>query len=66
VFIRSRATLVIALLYLAFSLAVALSWQIKALEAFVPDVLSKLIYPIDKGHFAPLRFLHFLALAILS
>jgi hypothetical protein len=64
VFIRSRATLVM-LLYLAFSLAVALSWQIKALEAFVPDVLSKLIYPIDKGHFAPLRFLHFLALAIL-
>jgi hypothetical protein len=64
-FIRSRATLVIALLYLVFSLALALSWQIKALEAFVPDVLSKLIYPIDKGHFAPLRFLHFLALAIL-
>jgi hypothetical protein len=64
-FIRSRATLVIALLYLVFSFALALSWQIKALEAFVPDVLSKLIYPIDKGHFAPLRFLHFLALAIL-
>jgi hypothetical protein len=64
-FIRSRATLVIAVLYLAFSLALALSWQIKSLEAFVPDVLSKLIYPIDKGHFSPLRFVHFLALAIL-
>jgi hypothetical protein len=24
----------------------------------------KLIYPIDKGHLAPLRLLHFLALAI--
>ena len=64
-FIRSRATLAIALLYLAFSLVLALSWQMKSLEAFIPEVLSKLIYPIDKGHFSPLRFLHFLALAIL-
>jgi hypothetical protein len=64
-FIRSRATLAIAVLYLAFSLALALSWQIKSLEAFVPQILSKLIYPIDKGHFSPLRFLHFLALAVL-
>ena len=31
----------------------------------MPDLLAKLIYPIDKGHFSPLRFLHFLALAIL-
>jgi OpgC protein len=61
----SHATLVIALLYLVFSLALALSWQVKALEAFVPDVLSKLIYPIDKDHFSPLRFLHFLALPVL-
>jgi hypothetical protein len=64
-FVRSRATLAIALLYLALSLALALSWQIKTMEALVPEVLSKLIYPIDKGHFSPLRFLHFLALAIL-
>jgi hypothetical protein len=63
--IRSRATLAIALLFLAFSGALALSWQVKSLEAFVPDAVSKLIYPIDKGHFSPLRFLHFLALAIL-
>lgn len=64
-FIRSRATLAIAFLYLAFSLALALSWQIKSLDAYVPEGLSKLIYPIDKGHLSPLRFLHFLALAIL-
>jgi hypothetical protein len=62
--VQSRAALVLAMLYLAFSLAVALSWQIKALEAFMPDVLSKLIYPIDKSNLAPVRLLHFLALAI--
>ena len=61
---QSRAALVLAMLYLAFSLAVALSWQFKALEGFVPDALSKLIYPVDKSNLSPLRLLHFLALAI--
>lgn len=63
--VQSRAALVLVLLYLAFSLAVALSWQIAALEGFLPDAVSKLIYPISKSHLAPLRLLHFLALAIL-
>jgi hypothetical protein len=62
--VQSRAALVLAMLYLTFSLAVALSWQIKALEGFLPDSMSKLIYPISKSHLAPLRLLHFLALAI--
>jgi hypothetical protein len=61
---QSRAALLLATLYLAFSLAVALSWQFKALEGFLPDVLSKLIYPIDKSNLSPLRLLHFLALAV--
>ena len=30
----------------------------------MPDTLSKLIYPIDKSHLAPVRLLHFLGLAI--
>ena len=63
--VQPRAALVLAMLYLAFSLAVALSWQIAALEGFLPDAVSKLIYPISKSHLAPLRLLHFLALAIL-
>ncbi|HEX3161855.1 MAG TPA: OpgC domain-containing protein [Pseudolabrys sp.] len=62
--VQSRAALLLAMLYLAFSLAVALSWQFKALEGFMPDALSKLIYPIDKSNLSPLRLLHFLALAI--
>ena len=62
--VQSRLALVLAILYLAFGLAVALSWQFKALEAFIPDALSKRIYPIDKSNLSPLRLLHFLALAI--
>ena len=62
--VRSRPVLVLAMLYLAFSLAIALSWQIKALEGFIPDAVSKLIYPIYKSHLAPVRLLHFLALAV--
>jgi hypothetical protein len=61
--VQSRAVLLLAMLYLALSLAVTLSWQIKALEGFMPDAVAKLIYPIDKSHLAPVRLLHFLALA---
>lgn len=62
--VRSRAALVVALLYLVFSLVITLSWQIEALKGFIPDVISKLIYPIYKSHLAPVRLLHFLALAL--
>ena len=62
--LQSRAVLALAVLYLAFSLVVTLSWQIKALEGIVPDAVSKLIYPIYKSHLAPVRLLHFLSLAL--
>jgi hypothetical protein len=60
---QSHAALALALLYLAFSLAVALSWHFKVLETFMPEVLTKLIYPVDKSNLSPWRLLHFLALA---
>jgi hypothetical protein len=63
--LRSRAALALAMLYLAFSLVITLSWQIEALKGFIPDVVSTLIYPIYKSHLAPVRLLHFLALAAL-
>lgn len=63
-FVQSNAALWLAALYLAFSFAVALSWHLHALEAFMPEALSKLIYPIDKSDLAPVRLLHFLALAL--
>ncbi len=62
--VQSRAVLLLAVLYLAFSLVITLSWQIEALEGIVPDPVSKLIYPIYKSHLAPVRLLHFLALAM--
>lgn len=63
--VRSRAMLVLAALYLAASLVTALSWRIEALAGLMPDTIAALIYPIDKSSLAPLRLLHFLALAIL-
>lgn len=62
--VQSRAVLVAAILYLLFSLIVALSWQFERLQVFVPDALSGLIYPIYKSHLAPVRLLHFMSLAV--
>lgn len=63
--VTSRTALVPAVLYLVFSLIIALSWSIKPLEALVPQPLLTLLYPMDKSNLAPLRLLHFLALAVL-
>jgi hypothetical protein len=64
--ITSRTALVLAVLYLAFSLIVALSWSINSLEPLVPQTLTNLVFPVDKSNLSPLRVLHFLALAILA
>jgi hypothetical protein len=61
--LQSRTLLVAAVLYLAFSLVVALSWEFKALEGLIPSAVTNLIYPIYKSHLAPVRLLHFLSLA---
>lgn len=54
-----------AVLYLLFSLLVALSWQIAWLGLRMPDWLGRIIYPIDKTNLDVLRLLHFLAIAYL-
>jgi hypothetical protein len=64
--ITSRTALVLAVLYLAFSLIIALSWSINSLEPLVPQTLTNLLFPVDKSNLSPLRVLHFLALAILA
>jgi hypothetical protein len=64
--VTSRTTLVLAVLYLLFSLVIALSWRIKPLEALIPPVLAKFVYPLDKSNLDPLRLLHFLAIAVLA
>jgi len=62
--VQLRIVLLLALAYLAVSLLVALSWKFTSLAWLVPHAVAELIYPIDKGHMAPLRLLHFLSLAI--
>ncbi|MDH2348408.1 OpgC domain-containing protein [Bradyrhizobium sp. SSUT77] len=61
-----RIALVLAVLYLTFSLIVALSWCLTTLEDLVPQALANVVYQVDKSDLAPLRLLHFLALAILA
>ena len=63
--LTSRIATSLAWIYLVFGLVVALSWSIKPLEAAIPPLLAKLIYPIDKSDLDPLRLLHFLAIAVL-
>jgi hypothetical protein len=62
--VQLRILLAFAITYLALSLVIALSWHFKSLDWLLPEQVAELIYPIDKGHMAPLRLLHFLALAI--
>ncbi len=63
--VTSRTVLGLAVLYLVFSLIIALSWRIKPLEALIPQALPTL-HPLDKSNLDPLRLLHFLALAVLA
>jgi hypothetical protein len=64
--VTSRTLMVLAVLYLAFSLIITLSWSIKSQEPLVPQTLTNLLFPVDKSNLSPLRLLHFLALAILA
>jgi hypothetical protein len=64
--VTSRTTLMLAVLYLLFSLVIALSWRIKPLEALIPQALAELLYPLDKSNLDPLRLLHFLAISVLA
>ena len=64
--VRSRTALVLAVLFLLVSLVIALSSRIQPLEALIPQTLAHLLYPLDKSNLAPLRLLHFLALAVLA
>jgi hypothetical protein len=64
--LTSRTALLLAVLYLVFSLIIALSWSIRPIEPLIPQTLTKLLLPLDKSNLSPLRLLHFLALAIVA
>jgi hypothetical protein len=59
-------TVVLAVVYLLFSMVIALSSRFKMLEALIPHALEPLFYPLDKSNLHPLRLLHFLAIAVLA
>ncbi|WP_407311698.1 OpgC family protein [Pseudomonas sp. nanlin1] len=61
---QRQPVLLLASAYVACCALVALGWQWPALhEALVPGWLAERLYPIDKTNLAPVRLLHFLALA---
>ncbi len=64
--LRSPIVLALAIAYLLFAFAITLTWHFESLQAFVPNWLSELIYPIDKTNLDVLRFAHFLALAAIT
>ncbi len=64
--LRSRAALTLAIAYLLFGFVVVLGWHIEPLAKLIPEAIKTLIYPIDKSSLAPLRVLHFMALALVA
>ena len=63
--LRSQIVAAVAAIYLLLSLFITLGWHFHALEAYVPTIVARTIYPIDKGDLDILRLLHFLAIALL-
>ncbi len=63
--INARITMVIAVIYLLFAFAIALTWYVPGLDGMVPRFLEDWMYPIDKTNLDVLRFAHFAALAVL-
>lgn len=58
-----KAVTVAAILYVIFALVIVLSWLRPEWSSRVPDVIERLLYPIDKTEMDLWRVLHFLALA---
>jgi len=65
-FVQSRPALVLAIGYLAFGFALSFVWNIPSLEAKAPRWLSNWIFSIDKTNLDLERFIHFVALAVVT
>jgi hypothetical protein len=57
--------LIVASIWIAFAFLIVMTWHVAFLDAMVPKWMIKVIYPIDKTDLDPLRFTHFLALALI-
>lgn len=61
---RRRMLLALCAGYLLATGLIAVSWRFPAIhDAWMPQALAQWLYPIDKTNLAPVRLLHFLALA---
>jgi hypothetical protein len=64
--LNSPAVIGLAVTYLVFAFAIAMTWYFPRFAAFVPRFVGELIYPIDKTNLDVLRILHFLSLAVIT
>jgi len=62
---RARWSLLLAVAFLIFALAMTLSEHIPALQVLFPDALRALFIPNDKTYLAPYRVAHLAALIVL-
>ena len=56
----------LAVAWLGAAFFVTMTWYFPQLEGVIPAWLARLIYPINKTDFDILRFVHFLALAVVA
>jgi len=63
--IKSRAMLIFGVAYLVFALFMTMADRFPSLAALVPSWVDHAVNPISKTNLDPLRFLHFVVLAIL-
>jgi hypothetical protein len=64
--INSRIVIGLAIAYLIFAFAIAMTWYFPRLAVFVPKLVGDAIYPIDKTNLDVLRIIHFLSLAVIT
>jgi len=64
--LNSTITLWISFAYLLAAFCLTLTWDFPQLSYLVPHRLEQWIYPIDKTDLDLLRFVHFLALAVIT
>src|SRR5262249_9080745 len=64
--LRSRVLVGLAIAYLIFAFAIAMTWYFPRLAIYVPKFVGDAIYPIDKTNLDVLRIMHFLALAVIT
>jgi hypothetical protein len=65
-FLRSRAVLGLAAAYLLFAFLVVMTWYFPRWAVLIPKWFQDWMYPIDKTNMDVLRFVHFIALAVIT